>query len=257
MKIFVFAYNRYKTMTSSRLLSKEGIPHIVLCHDAEAAAQFEKNGTIGETGSVVVTNRERGLTRQRNAALGMMEEGEWAVFMNDDLQRLEIRPQWFEAATQIDKADKRRPVPLSFTNFMHFAWKLVEAADAKTNLIAFASNENLMYLEKRQRWYGLADGRLWLLRKTKLRFDETVGTIEDHDWTAQNIETFGKVQVENWIIPHFQRWTEGGYGTIDERAKELRADCEYLMAKHPGLFAYKEKKGFPPHTQLRFKDTYK
>lgn len=123
-------------------------------------------------------------------------------------------------------------------------------------LAGFTSNNNPLFRDVRFGSFALVDGRAWLVRKGSLRFDTDpdAGVIEDHFFTAKNIEKYGKVQIDRFVEPNFSRMTRGGYGSIIERADELRRACALLIRRYPYLFAYKNKKGYPPKTQVRFKN---
>ena len=57
MRIFVFTYDRFETITTSEYL--KDVPHIVLCHTEEQKTQFIKAGRIH--GDIVATGQPKGL----------------------------------------------------------------------------------------------------------------------------------------------------------------------------------------------------
>lgn len=265
MKTFVFAYNRYETMTTSSMLAAEGIEHYVMVHSEADKEKFIAGGTIkGDAAHVVVTGNPKGLTRQRNAALDMLEEGEWAVFMNDDLKRItmfrdyetypgdkiQITPANIR---QIDQAFKTPTTCRKLFELMET--RIRESAEREgARLVGFVPHTNTKFRGNRVTKQGLVDGRLWLFKNERgTRFDERVNVLEDHDFTAYHLCRYGRVHVENWILPEFGRMTAGGFGTIGERAQQLREEAAYLIKKWDTMFAYKDKKGYPPKTQLQFK----
>lgn len=262
MRVFVFAYNRFDTMTTPNMLRAEGIPHIVLCHSEADRERFIANGTA-ERGSIVATGNPRGLPRQRNYALSLLKEGEWGLFLNDDLSGVTYLKDYYDTGAESIPVTtknttyygKQFSAPATLKEFICFCHNLtMEAEKRRVYYAGFASNGNPLFRARRYRTQGLVDGRAVLVRKSALRFDESddAGVIEDHFFTAENIKVFGKVLVDNWVLPLFKRNTEGGYGTIEERAPELRRACAYLLKKYPYLFKYKTKKGYPPFTQVAF-----
>ena len=93
MKVFTFFYNRYDTATTSKALNENGIAHNVLVHNSDDLQKFVKGGTIH--GKSTVTNNGKGLAYQRNAALDMMDTGEWAAFMCDDFKKIKAYSKEF------------------------------------------------------------------------------------------------------------------------------------------------------------------
>lgn len=264
MKVFVFAYNRYDTMTTSNMLYEEGIEHYVMCHKNEDKEKFKAGGTlkIGDD-HIIVTGNPRGLTRQRNAALAYIAEGEWAVFMNDDLKRItmlrdyetrkgrkiEITPQ------TIRQVDSDFKTEISCRKFFEILETIREAAEKEgARLVGFCPHTNTRFRGNKVTKKGLVDGRVWLFKNEPgTRFDEAVNCLEDHDFTAYNLCRYGKVHIENWICPDFSRMTAGGFGNINERADDLRREAAYLIKKWVFVFEYKDKPGYPAKTQLKFK----
>ena len=83
-----------------------------------------------------------------------------------------------------------------------------------------------------------------LVRKTHLRFDTNVNTIDDYYFTLANIEAFSNNLVLNWICPDFQRYTEGGVGSKEERKEQRKGDCQYLVNRFPKLVKFADKAGY-------------
>ena len=81
MKTFIFTYDRYNTITTSQYL--KDIPHIVLCHTEEQKQKFIGGGRV--YGEVIASGEPKGLANNRNFALDMLQQGEWACFWVDDL----------------------------------------------------------------------------------------------------------------------------------------------------------------------------
>ena len=84
-KVFVFAYDRFESMTTSLMLEEAGVDHRVLCHDTVAKERFIDGGRV-RPARLVATRQPKGLAYNRNAALEMMSDGEWALFLVDDVK---------------------------------------------------------------------------------------------------------------------------------------------------------------------------
>lgn len=243
------------------MLEAEGIDHTVLCHTDEAAQQFIAHGTA-QPNRLHVTNNPKGLANQRNTALDMMEEGEWALFLVDDLKSVtELRnhhkikePQLpITLETQSHYAARFKH-EITMQEFMARAEQLAKVCTKyKCNLGGFAGINNPLYRSKHFGYNILADGRAWVVRKTHLRFDTNVQLIDDLCWTALNIKHFGIVIVNQWVLPDCRRYSPGAFGSIEQRLPQKMAEAKYLVETYPELITYKDKAGWPygSHVVLR------
>jgi hypothetical protein len=261
MKIFVFAYDRYDSMTTSLMLEADGIDHYVLCHTVRAAELFAQGGRVNPE-RLVVTNEPKGLANNRNYALDMMEEGEWALFLVDDFksvsevegydtEELEEFPITFENQ-HIYRKRFRNTIRMS--DFVKRAAEGAEYCDQHgSKLLGFAGFENPIFRRKKWARNKLADGRAWMVKKTHLRFDTNVQLIDDLCWTALNIKEFGTVIVNQWVLPDCRRYTAGSFGSIEQRMPQKMAEAQYLVDTYPDLIQFKKKAGWPygSHVALR------
>ena len=252
MKIFVFAYDRYETMTTSKMLEAEQIEHTVLCHTQEAANLFIANGTT-TVERLHITNKSKGLAYQRNSALDLMSQDEWALFLVDDLK----------AVTELRNHDRilDATIPITLGNQSHYAERFkhqitmqqfVQRAEQlalrcdkhKAYLGGFAGINNPLFRKKHYSINVLADGRAWVVKKSHLRFDENAQLIDDLCFTALNIKTFGIVIVNQWVLPDCKRYTEGAFGSINQRIEQKKIEVAYLVKTYPQLIRVKEKAGW-------------
>lgn len=253
MKTFVFAYDRYATMTTPSALEREGIDHIVLCHtEAQKAAFIELRTANPER--IIATGNPKGIARNRNSALEMMQEGEWALFLVDDLKTIsELRNHDritdtdipINAANQKHYAERFK-TPITATQFLKRCEELATYTDKLGgHLAGFCNIDNPLFRAKHYKLNTLADGRAIIVRKTKLRYDEQVHLQDDYCFTALNLRTFGVVVINQWVLPDFDRYTEGGAGTKEERMSDKIRECAYLVENYPEWIALRDKPGWP------------
>ena len=252
MRTFVFTYDRYDTLTTPLALGD--IPHTVLCHSEEAKDKFLKAGRVKEN-SIIATGKEKGLANNRNAALDMMEEGEWAVWLVDDWVRCEQLEDYEEHSisgqVDVNQGNQkewgkkfRKEVPMS--EFILRCEESVHQCERfGGNLAGFTSIDNVLFKERKWKSNVLADGRAWVLRKTRLRFDENAQLVDDVPWCAMNIEAFGSVLVNQWVFPKCKRWSAGGYGAMSERMGQQIKEAQYLAKTYPKYVRIKNKKNSP------------
>lgn len=261
MNVFVFASDRYDSMTTSLMLENEDIEHTVLVHTEEQREGFLAGGTAREH-RIVVTGQPAGLAHNRNAALDLMNDGEWAVFLVDDLKsvsELEGYDSMYEEVLDITTENqgeyaKRFKNPISMRQFITRCEQGSRYCDRiGSHLLGFAGVDNALFRRKKWGQNILADGRAWAVRKSHLRFDTNVQTMDDYCWCAINMREFGVVVVNQWVLPDCKRYTAGGCGTKEERMPRKIKEAKYLVETYPEYIAYKKKTGWPEgsHITLR------
>lgn len=253
MKVFVFGYDRYDC-TTSVMLEREGIDHVLLCHLAAGFVEAE----VVNPARLVPTFNPKGLAYQRNYALDMMQDGEWALFLVDDMKGVTALRNYRTARSPLPitvenqhlyRARFQKPVELGgFMGMCRAYIPLLERNGAK--LGGWCGVDNPLYRAKHYTTNVLLDGRAWLVQKSHLRFDENVQLIDDVCWTALNIREFGIVVCDQWILPDCERYTRGGFGGLDERMEQKRREAEYLVATYPEQVAFKAKAGWPTGTHV-------
>ena len=67
MKIFIFTYDRYDTLSTPAFFEKEGIDHTILCHSEEAKEKFIQGGLVSPD-RIIATLEPKGLANNRNWA---------------------------------------------------------------------------------------------------------------------------------------------------------------------------------------------
>lgn len=261
MKTFIFTYDRFNTITTSAYL--KDIPHIVLCHTEEQKQRFTDGGRV--YGELIATQQPKGLSNNRNFALDMLQEDEWACFWVDDLIDVTYLKNYWEINNQehIGVNSENQPkVRQDFKEkctpemFYKIAEDTIKKAEQKGfALCGFALTDNPLFRDKHYSYWSLADGRCWLVKKSKLRFDTNVQLIDDTCFTALNLKTFGGVVNNNWLLPLCERYKAGAFGTKEQRMEQKLAECKYLVETYPDFICYGEKVGWEPlsHVKIRQK----
>jgi hypothetical protein len=260
MKTFVFTYDRFDSITTSPMLEAENIPHVTLCHTDAQRQSFIDHGRV-KPETLIATGNPRGLAYNRNTALDMMEDGEWALFLVDDLISVSELNNYDRATSPlpITMANQRTyndrfDSPITMTRFLERAEQYARLCEQyNCNLGGWAGINNTIFRSHHYRTNVLADGRAWIVRKTALRFDENVQLIDDLCWTALNIKHFGIVIVDQWLLPDCRRYSKGAFGSITDRMEQKLSEAAYLAHTYPDLITFKEKAGWPSgaHVVLR------
>lgn len=254
MKVFVFTYDRYDSLTTPIFLEQSSADYTVLCHSEEAKQQFVQAGRV-RSDRIIATGEPKGLANNRNKALDMMERGEWALFLVDDwisateIENLDTLGAQTDLGVQTGQSmadwHKRFSSPVDARLFLRRAEQLAHQCDSRNCWLGgFAGNNNPLFRSKRWGLNCLADGRAWVIKKSHLRFDTNAQLIDDVAFCAENIIRGRGVLVDRWVLTECQRYTDGGYGSIQKRLKQRKAECEYLVNKYPKLVCYAKKAGW-------------
>lgn len=255
----MFTWDRYDTLTTPGMLDAAGIDHTILVHNDEHAQRFIDAGSVTPE-RIHVTGAPKGLAYNRNRCLDLMDDDEWAVWLVDDLMRV----------TELDDYDALRmagELPITTANASAWAAKFRREVDLHrfmqradtlaahcerlgARLGGFAGYDNALFRRNRWQMNCLADGRAWVVRKSDLRFDEHVQMVDDVCWTAQNLDRFGVVAVDQWVLPLCRRYTSGAYGSIADRTDQKRREVAYLVEHYPQWCATRPKKGWPRGTHV-------
>lgn len=263
MKVFTFFYNRYETATTSKALFENNIKHNVLIHKELDYDLFKKGGTV--YGNPVVTNAPKGLAYQRNHALDLMEEGEWAAFLCDDFKKVVSYPKDQVLSNKLtlnvnfqnqNKLSLGNQPSMNLREMFTMFPKLIELAEKnKIYLIGFGLHENPLNLRKKFGHRGLADGRFWLVKKSNYKFDINAQLIDDVAWTCENLIRHNNVLILNWTVPRFSRYTAGGFGSTEERKELRKKECAYLCSKFDPLIKIAKKPHWDYGTHIRIYGT--
>jgi len=123
--------------------------------------------------------------------------------------------------------------------------------------IGYATNRNYYFREKKYREVGYVLSKAVVIRYSGLEYDPNLEAMEDFGFCAENLYRFGKVLINNYILPKAGHYEKGGIGTYEQRVPRKVIDCAYLMRKYPGLFRYKVKAGCHPKAELQIRFTSK
>lgn len=255
MRIFIFTYDRPDIITTSEYF--KDFEHIVLCHDNYNRDRYLEHGRIH--GDLIATQEPKGLANNRNYALKMMEPDEWALFFVDDLVDI-FKYQGIdenktgkiqESEGNINKLFKTTIQAEEFIE--RSKYHIERCKEEEVHLGGFACYENPYFLSKRYKTFALADGRCWVMHKHELTFDTNTQLADDLSFTLKNLKHYGKVLLDQWLIPKCKRYSRGAYGTKDQRMEQRIRECEYLVETYPDLAFFYDKPGWPEHSHIRIR----
>jgi|DEB0MinimDraft_6_1074348.scaffolds.fasta_scaffold27092_2 hypothetical protein len=234
MKVFLMYYDRYETATTSKMLD---INHYVLCHNN--AGKFN---CIGDNGKLIETGQPKGIQNNFNFGLSMLEDGEWAIFMSDDL----VSAKWYNGTKFVEtKVNKVLNEMISV---------LPKCDNMGVKLVGLASSANPIFARgKKYSKYGLVDGRCFAIKKTEFRFHDQINTIPDYYATAYHLNKYKGNLILSYCLLDFKRYEAGGLGTIEARIIDKMKDVRIMCQLFPNNVMVKDKVGQPKGSHIIIK----
>ena len=254
MKIIIFTYDRYDSITTSEYFKEH--EHIVLCHSEKMKSKYLEHGRI--YGKLISTEEPKGLANNRNYAVSLMKEGEWAMFISDDLENVykykHLETAKYDVIPEEIDPNKSFNDTISAEQLIEISKQEIKYWESKNiYLSGYASNENGFFLKKKKRDWSLVDGRCILVKKSNLKFDKNTQLVDDYSFTALNMKHFGKVNINQWVIPKCRRYTKGAYGSIEQRMDQKLRECKYLVETYPDLIRYADKTNHVKGSHIKFR----
>lgn len=258
MKIFINTYNRQYSISTHLLLDKCGIEYKIVLHDLEQYNLYVQNSSIKKE-CLLVANQPVGMVGIRSWILeNLVKDGEWYLLLDDNISCFEaVKEPFYQESILNVKGNPAFYKPIfenevDATMFLKICEDSIKEAERiGAKLVGFASNVNFFFREKKFRDVGYVIGKTQLIKKTNLKYDRNVFATDDYLWTAQNLETFGKVLVNNYAVAVKKHYAKGGIGLYEDRLKWKLTEVDYFMRRFPGLFRFKIKKGCHPKAEIQ------
>ena len=253
MKVFIPSYDRPRSITTPGLMPT-AIDWKVVLHNDFQLKQYASNLTL-PPGRLIVSDVPISPARIRNWILDQVPEGEWCMMLDDNITAFRgvLMPAHESDPLQLTGSGKILNSDLSGFGFYQRAVQLTREADSiGAHYCGFSMVSNPMFRLKNYKEFGFVIGKGILIKKTDLRFDDRLLDSEDLDFTAQNLERFGKILINNWIEVIKIHKNPGGCGTLEERTPNMIHASALIMEKWPGLFKYAEVENRAPGSVLKF-----
>lgn len=264
IRTMITSWARAATVRTHKLILDGSYTLVV--HSEEDRRWYSKNPSV-DPKAIVVSGRPYGLSGQRNWILdNLVKEGEWVVMADDNIDGLSAVLQPWYSFDEIDTSKGRAAIwherygrhrnNCPWADFMVYAKQDVAEAEKRgAHLIGYATNTNPLFRKKKYRDVGYCSGKLSIVKKSKVRFDERLMSKTDFDFTAAHLKEFGRVLVNNYIFPVGRHFEPGGIGTVQQRTPMNLLGCRLLMEKYPGLFEYHDRAGRQKKSEIKFRPT--
>lgn len=262
LKIVIPSFNRHKTIKTTIYLDKAGFKnYFVLLHNEDQKKLYLSEGRINPE-NIIVTNQPPGISNQRRWIVNeFINKNEWFITMDDNIETFTALPSHEYVKSSLNVLSD--PNLRNLFNREINANDLIKLCEAdiehcekhKIFYGGFAVVDNYYFRAKKYRYVGYVISKAAIIKNVGLEYDPMIEAMDDYGFTAENLLSFGKVLINNYIFPVAGHYEKGGIGTYEQRLTRKINDCEYLMNKYPGLFRYKVKKGCHPKAELQVRFT--
>ncbi len=255
--IIIPSKGRAHSLTTPMLLDKYGIDYKIVLHNEDDKKEYLKNTKLNHE-KIVVANVPYGMSQIMKYIKSTIEENEWILKLDDNITEFTAVADDYYEKDELNVEDKTinwdevYKTKISPTKFLTIIEKTKEKADeVGAKYVGFATTDNHYFRGKKWREVGYVLGKMTLIKHSDAEFDTNIIAMDDYGYTADNIEKYGKVLINNYIKSIAGHYVKGGCGTYEERLPAKLKDCEYLMKKYPKLFRYKTKTGCHPKAELQ------
>ena len=248
-KVFIPSYGRAATIRT-HLFLKGVFDYRVVVHNEEEAVWYRRNSTL-EPKRIVVSGMPLGIAGQRNWILeNLTKDGDWFGMFDDNIAGFigprgplseEETPPVHLFGSRFWRKKFRAPLTPSDLEIAVRS-SIARAQEQGAHLIGFATTDNYFFRKKKWQEYGYVSTKAAFIQRTSLRFDPFFKAKDDHDFTAQNLQTFGKVLINNFVFPLAGHFEPGGIGNKQTRLNLCLKECARLMEKYPELWRYNNAK---------------
>lgn len=257
MRILIPSYGRAGTISTPLLL--DGFDWQIVVHDDFEARAYRKRFPLSR---IIVSGVELGIAKQRNWILDhCVEQGEWFVFMDDNIKEF-----WSVNKDQYNKES------LPVESFNHAFWdklfrantnparlnEILEETQLKAEAVGahfagFATTDNPFFRKKKWRETGFVCTKTALVKKNSLRFDERFYAKDDVDFSAANLERYGRTLVNNYLFPKAAHHQSGGIGNKFARKVYTQRETQLLVEKWPDICGFSKRRNGNIPEEVRFK----
>lgn len=244
MKIAIPSAGRAATICTHRMIAESEDVHIVT-HDQHDKLWYDQNLELSHC-TIHKSDQPRGIAYQRNWILdNLAEDGEWVAMMDDNIRWFEriAAPFYFQEKTDVRLARNAplwRKIYRRFSPWFEMTKVFQECIDRAESIgahfIGFATNDNPYF--RYQKWYthAFVMTKMCLIKKSTLRFDTAYRAKDDVEFTARNLQRFGKVLVNNFARAEAFHLQPGGIGNQKVRLAATIQEAKRLTETYPQFF---------------------
>ena len=269
-KVFIFSYNRPEFCFSLKAPAIQSFEKFLVVHSKEEAARYQDVADKANAKIIVSGVRAgwpgNGKVRQQKAIYESLSDGEWAIFMDDDIINFRsVKTEYYWAGEPIPKINRRRGYAEIWSHTpsskdgKKMLLEMIELCESEGSGYcglhsgaAFSTLQtdpewingiNSYFIKgwERSKWHwGRHPMAMQIIRRDRrIQLDENI-ELDDVDLWAKCLLIYGKVLTSQWLLLDSPLYGEMPGGLQSEgkiKRVENRADaCERIIKKYPGLF---------------------
>lgn len=137
-----------------------------------------------------------------------------------------------------------KPKSVPYSSIEAISYMVRCLSRVKAHLAGGAPTANAFYFSPNRPFssHNFIVGDFSFIRKTDLRYDESMTLKEDYDYTMQHINLYGSVLRANGILPVFKHRTNAGGAVTVRTPEEEQKNIAILKCKWPGCFRDNKKR---------------
>lgn len=269
-KVFIFSYNRPDFCFSLKAPAIQGFEKFLVLHSQKEAERYQDIAKKAKATIIVSGVRAgwpgNGKVRQQKYIYESLSEGEWAIFVDDDIINFRsVKLDYYWNDGSIPKINRRRgysefwshtPTPKEGKRMI---MEMIELCDEEGSGYcglhsgaAFSTLQtdpewingiNAYFIRgwEKSKWHwGKHPMAMQIIKKDKrIQLDDTI-ELDDVDLWAKCMLVYGKVLTSQWLLLDSPLYGEmpGGLQSAGKikRVENRAIACEKLIKKYPGLF---------------------
>jgi hypothetical protein len=269
-KVFIFSYARSEFCFTLNAPGIQGFEKFLVLH-SEDEANLYRDAAIKANAKIIVSGVRagwpgNGKVRQQNFIYETLEDGEWALFLDDDIVTFRsVVPEHYWTKTTLPKIKRRKEYGDLWSHTpdsedgKKMIMEMISICDQEKigycgiNSMAAVStletdedwingiNPYLIKGWEKSKWHwGRHPIAFQLIKKDRrISLDDSI-ELDDVDLWAKCMLVYGKVLTNQWLLLDAPLYGEMPGGLQAEgktkRTEQRNEACEKLVRKYPGLF---------------------
>lgn len=259
LQVLIPSYRRPHLLLAPALFDRTRYKVTVIVHNRIEADAYLKAKAIPAR-ELEVADVPPGVALIRQWALeNLIAEDEWYVSADDKIESINIVPQpYFKQKRLSGEARHLRnlfSVQAQPKMRDHLLNELINEGEKRgARYCGLANVDNYYFRLRKFREVAYVIGKFFCAKRDcTVGYDPKVKAMDDQDFTAQNLLSFGRVLVNSFAYANGKNYLPGGIGTFDERLNHKISDVAYLLEKYPCLFRRKSRANSHPLAEIQLR----
>jgi hypothetical protein len=240
MQIIMMSMGHAQRMHSVALLAAHGLSATVVTHTREMANTIQRVADAHGVQVRVHCTGLRTLVENRNYALDLVDEGEWFIGIDDNIQTFTSVPDEARAHQTLLTSEWPPEGFSSWREYYRHPSSLLEACERVRSELerigsfygGFASMENPYFRGRQWSYARFVKSKAYVMQRQKDVVWKT-NYLHDSHMSALAVARCGCVAVDNWSHPGHRMYESGGLG--GDRQTKLAPELPEVLREFNGL----------------------